>query len=51
MCVMAQLQLRKFFDINSRKSDEVSESDSSDEHVETPSVKRQKVSSTKESFT
>ena len=26
-----QLQLRKFFDINSRKCDEVSESDSSDE--------------------
>ena len=38
-----QLQSRKFFDINSRKCDEVSESDSSDEHVEAPSVKREEV--------
>ena len=38
-----QLHLRKFFHINNRKCDEVSGSDSSDKHVETPSVKRQEV--------
>ena len=38
--------VKKFFDINSRKRDEVSESDSSDD-VETPSVKIKKLSSAK----
>ena len=35
--------IRKFFDISSKEYDEVSESNSNGDDVETPSVKKQKV--------
>ena len=35
--------IKKFFDVSSKEYDEVSESNCNDDHVETPSVKSQKV--------
>ena len=42
--------IRKLFDVCSKEYDEVSEYNSNGDHVETPSVKRQKLSSAKVRF-